>query len=198
MRKFLAAVSAAALIAFPISSARSADVDIDVDITLPEVLILYCYNAVNVNISQTQLAALLNTGLTFDANGTASSTALGDAGSTTPATVNATSVVVNLSATGTAADLPTLGSKTLQLNNICAVRALATTGVNIAVTGPATVTSGSSSIALTSWGGTLTAGTVSLGTATAVNVSATMDLTNLTALGTHSSTTDVTVTATLL
>ena len=201
MKKLLACAAALTMATAPVAPVRAASLNIDVDITLPQILILYCYDAVDVNIGPAAMATLLNTPtLTFAAEGTNGTAATAQITGVAPTVTapNATTVQAALPALG-ASPAPTLGSKTLTINNICAVRGLVTGGsINVTATGPTTLTNGASSIGL---GATWTGGTglsVSLGTATAVNLSTTADFSGVTVPGTHSNaTSDLVVTASL-
>lgn len=201
MKKLLP-LAAAAVTAFSVFSApvQSAQLSVDVDITLPEILILYCYQAVNVDVSAAQLATLMSeSGLTFAAEGSGSGQAATSAltlspTAVTPDTVTTTDVDVDLDATTDAG--ATLANPTLNLNNVCAVRGLVTGGsVNVTIpTSPASLANGASSIGTTNWTGPGSV-TVGLGTPTAINISADLNLSGVTLPGTHSSATALVVSA---
>ncbi|MBI1386730.1 MAG: hypothetical protein GC150_17645 [Rhizobiales bacterium] len=196
MRRHLTALAAAALLAMSHTGTRAASLDIDVDIELPQILILYCYTDVDIDITAADMGALLNTGLTFAADGTGVSATASLTGTPTIA-VNGTSITATLNANTSTTPNPVLTSKSLALNNVCAMRGLATGTVSVSAAGLTSFDNGASSITVGAWaaGGPYT---VALGgTPTPINLTTTANLSALSAAGVHQGDDVLTVTATL-
>lgn len=179
MRKLLCVltVAAAALVGYA-PKLHAASVGVDVDITLSSILILYCYNDINVTITGAALAEVLHGSATYsDGNGFAKGgvTATANGASTAlEADLGITSDTTNTAFSGN------LASVDLDLLNICAVRAIASsaTGVTVgAVLNNGTLSGTSSNITIVSVGVTpATIGTGSLGLGTLNPIKATLEL----------------------
>jgi len=176
MTKLIKAVAAAAVLATSATGTNAAELSTDVDINLPSIIALYCYDSVAVNVTAGGLTAALGAGTGATGLGSASITSFSDdlgADDAIGATAYSTEVDLNL-------------------NNVCAFRALVgESGVSVAVSqGEAEDASGAT---LTS-AATVTTG-LGLGVApTAVSVQIPLDLSDATAPGVYSKTDLFTVT----
>ncbi|MBU2533935.1 MAG: hypothetical protein KKB37_14435 [Alphaproteobacteria bacterium] len=137
MKKLISACCFMALAAFGTTqNAKAASLDVDVDITLPGFLVLYCYDNIDINISAANLSTALGV--------TAGSSALVPPTGTQTATSGTITNDLDI-----AADTNTSLTTTvdLELQNICAVRGIGTSGstADITISGVASTLSGGAS-----------------------------------------------------
>ena len=167
------------------SGAKAASVNVDVDITLPQVLLLYCYSDVSVTVPGAALANLGATSLSLTAgtNGVeAGDSSLLGSTSQTATNSSGTTLDVNLSASGVS-DGSGFSTATLNLNNVCAVRGLASSNVAVSVdaasdtvlTGPGT----GNTITVNSYTPSPTSTAVTLGSATQIDVALALNLSSV-------------------
>jgi len=117
MSKFIKSVAAAAVLATSATGVQAAELSTDVDVSLPEIIALFCYDSVVVNVSADGLTAALGGTLTSTGLGEATvENFTGDLGASSSGSLEAPDTEVNL-----------------QLNNVCAFRALVETGVSVSV-----------------------------------------------------------------
>lgn len=189
MTKFIKSVAAAAVLATSATGVQAASLSTDVDVSLPSIIALYCYDSVSVNVSANGLSAALG------AAPNATGTGLGAA--------TVTSLDSDLGADAEGAVSSMASSVNLDLNNVCAFRALVTNGVDV------TVAQATDPKLLNAAGGEidadgislLSAGSVSTGlglgvAATPISVRVPLDLANASAPGTYSKADLFTVTVT--
>ncbi len=120
MSKFIKSVAAAAVLATSATGVQAASLSTDVDVQLPSIIALYCYDSVSVNVGAGGLEAALGAG----------PVSLG-------ASAQVTSLTQDLGATSSEQTSTAKSAVTLNLNNVCAFRALVTNGVDVVVTQPA-------------------------------------------------------------
>lgn len=116
MKNFMNSVAAAAVLATSATGTHAASLSTDVTVALPSVIALYCYDAVNVNVD----------GDTFSAAFVGADGGLGN--------VEVTGMDEDLGADAQTGVASADTSALLSLNNVCAFRALVTTGVDVSVT----------------------------------------------------------------
>jgi len=119
MSKFIKSAAAAAVLATSATGVQAASLSTDVDVQLPSIIALYCYDSVSVNVGAAGLEAALGAG----------PVSLG-------ASAEVTSLTQDLGASSSTASAEAVSSVNLNLNNVCAFRALVTNGVDVAVTQP--------------------------------------------------------------
>jgi len=196
MTKFIKSVAAAAVLATSATGAHAqASLSTDVDVTLPSVIALYCFDSVSVTVGAAGLQAALELSEGANAGGTLGAT-------------TADSLTAELDATSEATVTEDLaGSVDLNLNNVCAFRALVEDGVTVSVAESATPTlvNGDDSInaAGITLDGTETSEEITAGlglgvAATGVSVVVPLDLTNATSPGEYSRTDLFTITVAAL
>lgn len=192
MSKFIKSVAAAAVLATSATGTHAASLSTDVDVSLPSVIALYCYDSVTVNVDADGLTAAL--GGTLD--GTAG---LGSA------TID--SFVADLEADSNGGIVAPDTSVDLQLNNVCAFRALVANGVEVTVAEAAdpTLVNGTTPAAVIDASGislssdaTVTTGLGLAAAPTPISVTVPLDLTDATAPGSYSKAELFTVTVTAL
>jgi hypothetical protein len=181
MKKFIKSAAAAAVLATSATGVQAAELNTDVDVTLPSIVALYCFDSVSVNVNANGLSA-----------------ALGGApdGANTLGAASATTFSPDLDAQSQTATNAMASSVNLDLNNVCAFRALVgTSGVSVTVAENADSTMDHESVAAASIAATgveFVAGgntynvTTGLGlgvAATPISVRVPLDLTNATAPG---------------
>ncbi len=189
MTKFIKSVAAAAVLATSSTGVQAASLSTDVNVQLPSIIVLSCFDAVSVNVG----AAGLQAALLIDSL----EEGLGEA--------EANSLTANLDA---AAEVTEVGTEVdLNLNGVCAFRALVADGVTVEVeeATDATLVNGDDSIDAS--GITLASGNTSddvtaglgLGVApTPISVTIPLDLSDATAPGTYSRTDLFTITVTAI
>lgn len=128
MKKFLASVCVMAMAVFGANQVKAASVDVDVDITLQGFLILYCYDDINVSISPANLGDAL--GLTNDSGNAIVKGSVPSANITSPSAGNLEADLDIDSEATISSVTPTV---TLNLKDICGVRAIAASGRNVSV-----------------------------------------------------------------
>lgn len=191
MRKYLLGAALSCMtMAAQVPGAQAASVSIDIDVQLPEILVLYCYSDVSVTITSGVFSTIFAAGSTADPDGAYVTLATNPDASTSGANLD-----VDLDATTDPAIGTPTTTATLNLNDICAVRGITSDGtVDVTATGPTQFDPGTAGgTALTGADGTgsiavgtitaSTAGTVSLGALTAINVSMPLDFANVTGAG---------------
>lgn len=179
MTKFIKSVAAAAVLATSATGAQAASLSTDVDVSLPSIIALYCYDSVSVSVDADGLTA-----------------ALGDAPVT--AGLGSTSIdsfTADLGADANGGIVAPATSVDLQLNNVCAFRALVTSGVSVSVAeaaDPTLVNATVPAAVINATGVELTTAaevTTGLGLAAAptpISVKVPLDLTDASAPGTYS------------
>ena len=118
MSKFIKSVAAAAVLATSATGTHAASLSTDVDVSLPSVIALFCFDSVSVDVTAAGLRAALG--------GLGEETVLTGAATLTSFSDN------DLGATGAAGTANT--EVELELNNVCAFRALVEDGVDVTVT----------------------------------------------------------------
>lgn len=196
MKKFVWAVAlvCAAIVGQPQEARAQAQVTVDVDIDLPDFLVLYCYSAIDVTIG----AAAISTALT-DGDAHDSGVGVTPAQSVTPTASGSTltATVGNLTT-----DMGTLTTTaTLELDDICAVRGITSTGqaaASIDGTSPLTAFTdgGTSTIGASGVVVSTAAPDVTLGTPTPFGVSMDLDFSSTTTSGIYQADNDLVVVAT--
>ncbi len=191
MSKFIKSAAAAAVLATSATGAQAASLSTDVDVSLPSVIALYCYDSVSVSVDADGLTAALGDAPVTTALGSTSIESFtADLGADESETIAAANTEVDL-----------------QLNNVCAFRALVTSGVSVSVAEAADPTLvnedddaaviDASGVELTSDEEVLTG--LGLHVApTPISVKVPLDLTNASAPGTYSKEELFTVTVTAL
>jgi hypothetical protein len=178
MSKFIKSVAAAAVLATSATGVQAASLSTDVDVQLPSIIALYCFDSVSVNVGAAGLEAALGAG----------PVSLG-------ASAEVTSLTQDLGATSSTESTNAASSVNLNLNNVCAFRALVTNGVDVAVTQPADSTLTNGTAFIDAAGITLASGETTdvvntgLGlaaAATPVSVVIPLDLADATAPGSYS------------
>ncbi len=115
MTKFIKSVAAAAVLATSATGAHAASLSTDIDVELPSIIVLSCFDSVNVNVSASGLEAALG-GAAVGLGATSTSTLVSDLGADASATVTGFDSSVDLN-----------------LNNVCAFRALVSSGARVTV-----------------------------------------------------------------
>ncbi len=180
MSKFIKSVAAAAVLATSATGTQAATLSTDVDVSLPSIIALYCYDAVTVNVTAAGLTAALDGEPTTAGLGSATvSEFTGELGASSNGAIGAIDPNVDL-----------------QLNNVCAFRALVgAAGVSVAVTqvnGTTLSHASDPAASIGAAGASLTTpATVNTGLGlaaapTPVSVKIPLDLTNATAPGVYS------------
>jgi len=212
-RTLLVALLILGLTMVPFGKTEAANLDVDVDIVWPSILILYCYSDVDITVLSADLASLL----TGTASGDQSIPVAG------PGVANAGLVGATLVADVTIdSDVPALtvseANIPLIIDNVCAIRAIATNGgggvqVSVAYTANTTLDSagaGTGTIDLIgapavrvdagAFGSPVTFAPAGLGTLHDVDVQVNLDASNADEADTYSSAAagNFTVTATLI
>lgn len=189
---------------------KAQSLNVDVDIDFPSIVILYCYDTVEVNFTATSLLTTL--GVSSTTEGTATQTVA--ATETSPVGGLTTGTALN---TLSPAAVTGFNSVPMDLNGVCAVRAVGTGGdvqVDLALTANTTLINGTSEIEVTGItgrdggtsagsssgafsGATFALATSGFATPQFIDVQLDLDLTNTTAAGVHSSASDDTFTVTI-
>lgn len=192
MSKFIKSAAAAAVLATSATGTHAASLSTDIDVDLPSIIALYCYDSVTVDVSAAGLtAALGGAPETAGLGGKTITSFSDDLGAASNTAITAPNTTVDL-----------------QLNNVCAFRALVSNGVGVSVAQNATAldhaTDTTASIGIPAAGVALTSATsvttgLGLGAApTGIDVKVPLDLTNATASGVYSEDEVFTVTVTAL
>jgi len=192
MTKLIKSVAAAAVLATSVTGTHAATLSTDVDVSLPSIIALYCYDSVEVNVTAAGLTAALS--------GLAEETGLGNA--------EVTDFTGNLGASSNDLVGAIASTVDLNLNNVCAFRALVgTSGVSVAVsqdngtTLPHDTVAGASieaANAVLTTAATVTTGLGLAAAPTPISVKLPLDLSDATAAGTYSKEDLFTVTVTAL
>lgn len=177
MTKFIKSVAAAAVLATSSTGVYAATLSTDVNVQLPSIIVLSCFDSVTVNVSAAGLEAALSTS-TGGLGATTINSLTADLGADSNATVTGAGTEVDLN-----------------LNNVCAFRALVQNGASVTVSEAATPRLENGSDFIDATGITLASGNLSddvttglgLGApATPISVTIPLDLADATAPGTYS------------
>lgn len=189
MTKFIKSVAAAAVLATSATGVQAATLSTDVDVQLPSIIALSCFDSVTVNVSASGLEAALSSGTT-GLGATTVNTLAADLGADSHATVTGAGTTVDLN-----------------LNNVCAFRALVRSGASVTVSEAADPRLLNGTDFIDATGITLDTGNLSedvttglgLGApATPISVTVPLDLSDATTPGTYSKADLFTITVTAL
>lgn len=178
-KEFGATLALAASLTCTTLPAQSADIAVDIDITLGELLILTCYDDVTVNLTGAQLATAMGFATGVDAI----------TASTTVAPTGALGALTHDFGLPNGDEATVTTSLTLNLNNMCGVRAIDNDGtVQLSVSAGTsfTLTNGTDSLPVTGVAtSSATATGVSLGTLTPFGVTMGLDFSGVGTSGTY-------------